>query len=76
MSETEVCKGECTTFRFSEEQQQWVCSVCGTVPDSDPFEDNENYSDPICPHCHGSGVHWDGPELCEWCDGEGYEWWR
>lgn len=77
MDEIEVCKGECTTFRFSEVQQQWVCSVCGTVPVSDPDEESVVYVHIDCPHCNGTGVDvWTGLEECEYCDGYGYKWWR
>lgn len=32
--------------------------------------------DRTCLDCGGSGLEMDGPEWCEHCDGEGYEWWR
>ncbi len=42
-------------------------------------EDDEIFDDEdpahLCPHCHGTGIFWDGPEECEYCDGMGYYWW-
>lgn len=45
-------------------------------PESDEDEEFDD-EDPshVCPHCHGTGIFWDGPEPCEHCDGMGYEWW-
>ncbi|MBK9122824.1 MAG: hypothetical protein IPM16_06840 [Chloroflexi bacterium] len=32
--------------------------------------------DRTCPKCNGTGRdHWESFMPCEWCDGEGYEWW-
>lgn len=43
--------------------------------DDDDCDDDEG--PPTCPHCSGTGGNpWDdGITPCEYCDGEGYEWW-
>ena len=38
--------------------------------------DDDDWREPdyTCEHCHGTGVHWDGPG-CPYCDDMGYYWW-
>lgn len=41
----------------------------------DDFDDDGGYEDNTCPFCYGTGQDWDLTP-CDYCDGEGYLWWR
>lgn len=46
--------------------------------DFDGWDGEQHERDLTCPHCSGTGGDpWnDGITPCEFCDGEGYEWWN
>lgn len=59
--------------KWSDEKLDWVCAQCGEIVEQ-VEDDSPDYEDRICEHCHGTGVHWDGPG-CAYCDDMGYKWW-
>jgi len=65
----------CTTFRYNEEIDEYVCVDCGEIP-QDNEEDYDDELNRTCPYCEGTGASWDGLRECDYCDGMGYKWWE
>lgn len=64
----------CRDFR-PDETCGYVCVECGAfLVDDDEDEDYED--DVTCPVCYGTGFLEENVGDCDYCDGEGYLWWR
>lgn len=63
--------------RLQPERDRVCAQGCNGCDECTDYDEDESPRDLTCTHCSGTGGDpWnDGITPCEFCDGEGYEWW-